>query len=324
MNLLPSTVALRHAARITVAALLTSELTLLLRLPQGYWAVITTLIVMQASLGGTLGAAVDRVLATMAGAGAGVIGAALQQVLSLPESVVLVLACAPMAMLAMQHPSFRLAPVTAAMILIMGGSENAALHTAFDRTLEIALGCVIGVLTAQFVLPSHARGVILGSTATLLELYGNLAQAHLARSDEVQIEALNEQARQALARIANASAEESRERAVHLTAAPDTAPLVRTQRRLRSDVAILGRVMAVSDRSATDHTDLGGVLKDHFDQLAAFLRGNGAAPDLGALDANIGQQPEAGILHFALITLRRDLAELGERLSEQLSPKRSG
>jgi uncharacterized membrane protein YccC len=323
LSLLPPSAALRHAIRITVAAVLASELTWLLRLPQGYWAVITTLIVVQASIGGTLGASVDRVVATMAGACAGAIAAVLQSVLQLPQALMLILACAPMAMLAYQRPSFRLAPVTAAMILMMGGSEESALRAAFDRVLEIALGCVIGILTAQFIFPSRARPLILESTASLLEAYGKLAHANLTGLTEAETEPLREQSRQSLLRIVAVSAEENRERAVHLTDAPDTAPLIRTLRRLRSDVAILGRVMAVSGAHESEHLELGHLLKAHFDQLATFMRGNGPAPDLAALDANIGEQPETGTLHFALVTLRRDLADLDERLSEHLTPKQS-
>jgi uncharacterized membrane protein YccC len=323
LNLLPSSAALRHAVRITVAAALASELTSLLGLPQGYWAVITTLIVVQASIGGTLGASFDRVMATMAGAGVGAGAAVLQSLLQLPQAVVLILACAPMAMLAFQRPSFRLAPVTAAMILMMGGSEDSALQAAFDRVLEIALGCVIGILTTQFIFPSRARPLILESAASLLETYGKMAHAFLTGSTEAETDPLREQARQSLLRISAASAEEHRERAVHLTDVPDTAPLIRTLRRLRSDVAILGRVMAVSGAPEAECAELADLLKAHFDQLATFMRGNGPAPSLVALDAHIGEEPGTGTLHFALITLRRDLADLDERLGEHLALKRS-
>jgi uncharacterized membrane protein YccC len=319
----PSPTALRHAVRITVAAVAASELTALFGLSPGYWAVITTLIVMQASLGGTMGAAADRVLATMAGAVAGAIGAWLQAALSLPQSVVIILICAPMAMLAMERPSFRLAPVTAAMILMMGSSESAALRTAVERMLEIALGCLIGVLTAHFVLPNRAWPVIRSGTASLLGVFGRLAQAHLARADAGTVESLNDQARRLLSGIATASSEHSRERAVHLAAGTDTAPLLRTLRRLRSDVAILGRVMAADDASVRD-AGVSEVLKAHFDQLAACASGSGEVPGLAALDAIIADQPDAGSLHFALITLRRDLAELHDRLSEQSTVERTG
>jgi hypothetical protein len=42
------------------------------------------------------------------------------------------------------------------------------------------------------------------------------------------------------------------------------------------------------------------------------------------LDALIGEVPETGTLHFALITLRRDLAELDDRLRELAAAGRGG
>jgi uncharacterized membrane protein YccC len=320
----PSSTTLRHAVRITVAVLAASELTTWLGLSQGYWAVITTLFVMQASVGGTMGAAADRVLGTMAGAAAGAVGAWLQSVFALPQSMVIVLVAAPMAMLAMERPSFKLAPVTAAMVLLLGASESDVLRTAIARMTEIALGCVIGVLTAHFVLPNRAWHAVLAGTASLLGVFGRLAQAHLARADASTVESLNGQARRLLAAIATAALEHSRERAVHLAAGTDSTALLRTLRRVRSDIAILARAMAAADASASTDTAIGEALKVHFDLLAAFVSEKGAMPGLADLDAIIAEQPDAGSLHFALITLRRDLGDLQDRLSEQAAVERSG
>src|SRR5919109_1292642 len=59
---------LRLAVRVTTAAVLAFALAKLLGFAHGYWAVITAIIVMQTSVGGSLKAAVDRLLGTMAGA----------------------------------------------------------------------------------------------------------------------------------------------------------------------------------------------------------------------------------------------------------------
>src|SRR5215831_20417353 len=58
---------LRLAARTTFAALITFALAHLLALPQGFWAVLTSVIVMQASVGGSLKASLDRIVGTAAG-----------------------------------------------------------------------------------------------------------------------------------------------------------------------------------------------------------------------------------------------------------------
>jgi uncharacterized membrane protein YccC len=56
---------------MTVAAILAVAAAWALALREGYWAVISAVVVMQSSLGGTLGASLDRLMATVAGAMAG-------------------------------------------------------------------------------------------------------------------------------------------------------------------------------------------------------------------------------------------------------------
>src|SRR6476469_6168573 len=62
---------MRLALRVTIAAGASFALARGLQLPQGFWAVITAVIVIQASVGGSLKAAMDRFAGTLAGAGLG-------------------------------------------------------------------------------------------------------------------------------------------------------------------------------------------------------------------------------------------------------------
>src|SRR5579863_4825869 len=62
----------RLAARTTIAALLSFAAARLLHLPQVYWAVLTAAIVMQANLGGSIKATIDRLAGTLGGAAWGV------------------------------------------------------------------------------------------------------------------------------------------------------------------------------------------------------------------------------------------------------------
>jgi uncharacterized membrane protein YccC len=57
-----------HALRVMIACLGAYGLSLTLGLQHGFWSVFTALIVMQASVGATLGAAIDRLVGTVAGA----------------------------------------------------------------------------------------------------------------------------------------------------------------------------------------------------------------------------------------------------------------
>src|SRR5262249_30369209 len=57
----------RLALRTTLAGLITFALGHLLNLPQTFWAVLTSVIIMQATVGGSLKASLDRILGTVAG-----------------------------------------------------------------------------------------------------------------------------------------------------------------------------------------------------------------------------------------------------------------
>src|SRR5215831_4444882 len=91
----------RLALRTTLAGLLTFTLAHLWELPQAYWAVLTSVIIMQASVGGSLKAGLDRMLGTVAGAIWGV-----SVTLTIPHrdtlslGVTLVVAIAPLALVA--------------------------------------------------------------------------------------------------------------------------------------------------------------------------------------------------------------------------------
>jgi uncharacterized membrane protein YccC len=65
--------ALRLCFRMTVAGILAYALAEMLALPQGYWAVFSSIIIMQASVGGSVKATIDRLVGTIGGAVAGAI-----------------------------------------------------------------------------------------------------------------------------------------------------------------------------------------------------------------------------------------------------------
>ena len=187
MHRLPQPQVLRHATRMTIAAVLAFAAAWAFALPESYWAVISAIVVMQSSLGGTLGASLDRLMATVAGAMVGAACVSLRGRGSLPEVLVLTLAVGPTALLAALRPSFRLAPITAVIVLV-GASPGAGLLTAFHRVMEITLGCVVGVLTAHLVLPDRARAAIKTGTAGMLDGLGKVAAAHLTGADAAHIE----------------------------------------------------------------------------------------------------------------------------------------
>ncbi|MBN8901716.1 MAG: hypothetical protein J0H57_11835, partial [Rhodospirillales bacterium] len=201
-------------------------------------------------------------------------------------------------------------------IVVLAAPPDSGVLFAFARIAAITLGCLVGGLTVQFVLPDRARRAIETNAATILDALGRLADAHLRGGDPKLVDTLNDQVNRALNAIATAAAEESRERALHLRTGPPAAPMLRTLRRIRSDVAILGRAMLVGPRPDADPAAV--AVHTYFDAATAFLQRAGPLPALEPIDHVLDALPQAGPLAFAVATLRRDLAELNDRLAEQL------
>src|SRR6478752_5310753 len=126
---------MRLALRATIAALLAHAVAVLLQFTQGYWVVITAIIVMQASLGGSLKAAADRMSGTLAGAAYGaLVAVAIPHGGELGLSIAIAVAVLPMALLAAIRASFRVAPITALIVLVpVAGHTATPLGYALER-----------------------------------------------------------------------------------------------------------------------------------------------------------------------------------------------
>src|SRR5260221_8833138 len=85
---LPTRPVWRQAVRMTVAALLAYLGTVWLGLAEGYWAVITCLVIVQSTLGGTLNAAVSRITGTVAGGVLGGLAAWVERQSRLPHAAI--------------------------------------------------------------------------------------------------------------------------------------------------------------------------------------------------------------------------------------------
>src|SRR5262249_50342319 len=160
----------------TAAGLLTFWIAHLLELHRGYWAVLTAVIIIQANVGGSLKAAVDRLARTLSG---GAYGALIANMLPetgfLWRALALPLGVAPPALLAAFRPGLRLAAVTAIIVLLGDISQAAgALSSAIDRMIEMGLGSVIGFAVSLFVLPTRAHAQLMQDAARLLDLLAEL------------------------------------------------------------------------------------------------------------------------------------------------------
>lgn len=152
----PSPVHVRHAVKTALAATAAYGLTTLFDLPQAYWAVISVILVMQANLGGSIQAGVNRILGAAAGAllGAASLTAFHSSTLALGVGLGLTsLVCAYFVHL---HESFRMAGLTAAIIILQHGQGGALVDYTVYRFLEISLGVAVALGFSLLVWPSRA------------------------------------------------------------------------------------------------------------------------------------------------------------------------
>jgi uncharacterized membrane protein YccC len=317
----PNRAGWHQAIRMTLAALLADLGTAVVGLQHGYWAVITCLIIVQGSLGATIAAGIARLAGTGAGVVLGGIGVLLLRMYpQLPVWVVLLIVIGPLALLVASKPVFRVAPLTGALVLLLGGLGDATF--AVQRFAEIVLGCVVGVMVSLFVLPERATAVLVNHAAGILDLFGEFAVIVLMESDPRAHDDMVVKIRNAFTQIQNDMKEVNNERgALLLRSDPFPARLMRHLQRLRTDVNMLGRAVAPqSERS--HHAELAASIKLQFAAAAAKLRNRGAAGS-GSLPSPppIGGDADTP-LGFAFATLQRELAELDEALQEQAMPER--
>lgn len=337
------------AVRITVAAGLAFVAVKLAGLTQSSWAVITSVIVMQASLGGSVKAAMDRMGGTLVGAVWGaLVSIFLAHHSNVDTGIAILIAVAPTALCAALQPSFRVAPITALIVLIpSGGSAVTPYAYALDRVAEIALGIVVGVGVALFVLPARAQSVLANMAAKVADLNADLLVALLAGLMEGQgrpdVAAIQARIRAGLRQVDAAVDEAARERKAHLSAAPDPDPVARTLYRVRHDLIIIARVCvrALPETVAADLRDPLLVMRDAtvalLRKIAEALRFGYVAPDVAGFEASLAAYVVAmdrlrtrGItrelasdevgriyaLRFGFEQLGKDLKDLAERAGD--------
>lgn len=135
---------LTHAARTAAAAVASLLMARLFRLPDAYWASISTLIVMQSTLGTALPISAQRFAGTLVGAAVGALTATY-----FPGNVfvfglavfVIGLLCAA---LGVERAAYRYASITLAIVMLVTRSEQAWL-IAIHRFAEVSLGIAVGL-----------------------------------------------------------------------------------------------------------------------------------------------------------------------------------
>jgi uncharacterized membrane protein YccC len=274
--------------RVTVAAMGALAIALALGLKLPLWAVLTSLIVTQMSVGRSLKATRDYLIGTVGGA---LYGAAIA--ILIPHNgegallAVLVLAVAPLAFIAAINPSLNVATVTAIIVLLLPIMNHAdVLDSAIDRVLEVAVGALTGLLVSFVVLPSRAHSQVRANSAKVLELMAsalNELLSGLTRGrDNDTLHNLQDGIGTAMVGLNAVGAEAERERAARLTSGPDTGPLLRTVLRLRHDLVMIGRASVVP-LPAELQQRLASPLRRVSDAFAEYLRAAAVSLQKGTL-----------------------------------------
>ena len=269
--------------RVTIAAIVSYLLAQLLTVPlAGLWAVLTSVVVTQMSLGGSLKAALEYAVGTLGGAiYAGAIGALIPHNTELTLLLVLALAVAPLALLAAVNPNFRVGPFTAVLVVVGTSATHIdPVGSAFYRVLEVALGGGTGLLVSLLVLPSRAQSLLLDAAAEMLEQLADALVALLAGLarplETADISRLQGTIAAAYQRIAAVGAEAKREQLTYFAAHSDPGFLLRMLLRLRHDLVMIGRA-AHAPFPEPVLSLLGPPLARVGEAMAGYLRACGSA-----------------------------------------------
>src|SRR3954453_3678997 len=280
------------AVRVTVAATAAYALATALHLLLPLWAVLTSLIVTQMSVGRSLKATRDYLLGTIGGA---VYGGAIAILIPYSSEMgllgLLVLSVAPLAFIAAINPSLSAATVTAVIVLLVPTMHHSdPMTSAIDRVSEVSVGAITGLLVSFLVLPSRAVRQIRANAAKLLELISEAFTELLAGltrgRDNDALHRIQDGIGTAMVGLNAIGVEAERERSARLSGGPDTGPLLRTILRLRHDVVMIGRAtvvplpVEVQVRLAAPLAEVSAAIVRFLKSAAEAMRAGAGAPPI--------------------------------------------
>ena len=286
------------ALRVTVGALLAFVVAQVLHLHLPLWAVLTSLIVTQASLGRSVKVASDYLIGTFGGvAYGGALAILIPHESEWALLAVLALAIAPLAFIASFRANFNVLPITAIIVLLVPGMQHVSpAASALDRVLEVTAGGAVGFIVSFLLFPSRAHAITIQTAADMLDLMAvalsRFLDDHTRELDAAERRRIQDGIAAALAKLNTTGAEAEHERKSRLSSGPDTGPLLRTLLRLRHDIVMLGRAVGC-ELPAEVAAQLTPPLKniqtaghDFLRASATALRAQKPPPPLAAADAS--------------------------------------
>jgi len=270
-------VQLRYCLRVTVAGLLALAVVDPFAFPfHGLWTVLTAVVLMQTSIGASLRATIEYMVGTLVGAiYAAAVGVLVPHTTAASQALVLALAIGPLALAAAISPSFRVAPFSAVLVLLIGADFGASpIQSAVTRVAEVLLGGVVAVAVSVLVLPDRAHRLGREAAGRILNQMAEILPKLLSgfTRNAAEIGGLQEDLGRLVTGFQEITAEARRERLVPFAREPDPAPLSRTLLRLRHDLVIIGRAAAALPPDAIARR-LGPLLTRAGESASTFLFG---------------------------------------------------
>lgn len=289
---------LRFCVRTTVAGLLAFTLAQILNFPlHGLWVILTAIVVMQMSAGGSFRATIEYMIGTLGGAAfAGIVGVLIPHETAIAQGALLALTVAPLAFAAAFNPNFRVAPFSAVLVLLISGQlGEGPIESAVIRFAEVTLGGLVAVTVSLLIFPERAH--VLGAKAAarildrLAQTLPKILSGFTHKMDPIETGRLQNEIGGAVSGFQAIMAEAKHEPFVNLTGEPDPGPLSRTLLRLRHDLVIIGRAAAMPlpdifvERLGPPLTRLGDKISDFLHASAKALDTRGGPPSLDAVTA---------------------------------------
>jgi uncharacterized membrane protein YccC len=240
---------LRLAIQTTIAACLAYVIADALGLPQGFWAVMTAILVTQANVGASLGLAAERLggslLGVIVGGGVAVALADAQELKFAGLAVTVLI----LGFFSARRPSLRIACVTAAIVVLGDPRLGPPIASAENRMIEVVVGTVVAILTSLVVFPSRAGPSfaehVTRTFTPLFEVARDTLSA--AMGQPLDVEAMGAQGtriRDAFAEGDTLAREARLEVAGYLADSPDPEAILRALRRLWHTEIMLLRAVA--------------------------------------------------------------------------------
>jgi hypothetical protein len=218
-------------------------------LPQGFWAVVTAITVMQANVGASVGQAVDRLLGSLLGV---VVGGAVAILLADSHPLKyagLAVSVLILAFVSARRPPLRIACVRAAIVVLGDPRLSPPIPSAAYRMLEVMIGAAIASATSMLVFPSRSGPALAAHVHRTMPLYFEVLRAALSWAlgsshSQADFPGYGRKIRAALATTNSIAADVKIELAGYLAHYPDPDALVRTLRRLWHTEIMLVRSVA--------------------------------------------------------------------------------